>query len=148
MSRSDTPDGMAAASDNPASRKLSGPIEAALTELIGVALEAVGTHDPRLVEALAAVRAAVAREVLPAEMTPEIREVLGLMNFRTGPLVHLFRAAGADILAKCEDEQAFVLFRFLHLALKHGAGWHAASVADVQETLAGAKARMPAEARS
>ncbi len=146
MSRSDAAAGTA--SDNPASRKLSAPLETALAELIDVALEAVGTHDPRLVDALDGVRAAAARELLPAEMTPEIREVLGLMNFRTGPLAHLFRAAGADIRTKCEDEQAFVLFRFLHLALKHGAGWREASVTDVQEALAVAKTKLPAESQS
>ncbi len=146
MSRSEIP--ASAAADNPASRKLSAPIEAALTELIGVALEAVGTHDPHLADALAAVRAAVAREVLPAEMTPEIGEVLGLMNFRTGPLAHLFRAAGADIPTKCEAEQAFVLFRFMHLALQHGAGWREASIVDVQAALAIAKTKLPAEPAS
>lgn len=89
-----------------------------------------------------------APHVLPAVMTPEIGEVLGLMNFATGPLADLFRAAGAEIPRKIEAEQAFVLFRFLHLALKHGAEWRVASNVDVQEALAAAEARMPAEARS
>lgn len=60
---------------------------------------------------------------LPDEMTPAIRDALGLPNFRTGPIAHAFRAAGADIKTKCEDEQAFVLYWALKLAIQHGISW-------------------------
>jgi hypothetical protein len=79
--------------------------------------------------------------VLPETLTPAVREVLGLMNFRTGPLAHVYQAAGHEIPKRCEDEQAFVLHRFLLLAIKHGADWHKASVADVDAALAVAKER-------
>lgn len=60
---------------------------------------------------------------LPNEITPALREVLGLPNFTTGPIAHAFRAAGANIRTKCEDEQAYVLFWLLKLAIEHGDNW-------------------------
>ena len=67
----------------------------------------------------------------PATMTTALADVLGLPNFRTGPIAHVYRAAGADIRTKCEDEQAFVLDRFLRLALEHGEDWRTAAEADL-----------------
>lgn len=61
--------------------------------------------------------------VLPAEMTPAIREVLGMMVFSTGPIAHGFRAAGIDIPRRAEEEQAFVLFWLLKHAIKAGDDW-------------------------
>lgn len=80
---------------------------------------------------------------LPREMTPAIAEVLGLPNFRTSPIAHLFRAGGAEIKPKCEVEQAFVLWRFLHLAILHADNWAAFADADIQATLARVKAARP-----
>lgn len=68
----------------------------------------------------------------PATMTAALAELLGLMNFRTGPIAQVYRAAGAEIRTKCEDEQAFVLDRFIRLALEHGDGWRAAAEADLK----------------
>lgn len=68
----------------------------------------------------------------PAKATPALFDVLGLPNFRTGPIAHVFRAAGADVRTKCEDEQAFVLDRFLRLAIKHGDSWREAAEADIK----------------
>jgi hypothetical protein len=56
-------------------------------------------------------------------MTPAINDALGIMNFHSGPIAHAFRAAGFQINPKCEDEQAFVLFWALGLAIKHGDEW-------------------------
>ena len=78
--------------------------------------------------------------VLPREMTPAIAEVLGMPNFRTGPLAHLFRAGGADISKRCEPEQAFILWRFLHLAILHGENWYRFADADIHAALARATA--------
>lgn len=61
--------------------------------------------------------------VLPAEMTPAIREVLGSMIYMTGPIAHGFRAQGCAIPRKAEEEQAFVLFWLLKHAIKHGENW-------------------------
>jgi hypothetical protein len=44
----------------------------------------------------------------------------------------VYRAAGAEIRTKCEDEQAFVLDRFLRLALEHGDDWRTAAEADLK----------------
>lgn len=66
--------------------------------------------------------------VLPSEMTPAIREVLGMMIFTTGPIANGFRMAGCEIQKKAEEEQAFVLFWLLKHAIAHGDDWrkHAA----------------------
>lgn len=68
----------------------------------------------------------------PATMSAALAEVLGLPNFRTGPIAHVYRAAGSEIRTKCEDEQAFVLDRFLRLAIEHGEGWRTAAEADIK----------------
>ena len=78
-------------------------------------------------------------EIWPLALTNPLREVLGLMNFRTGPIAHLYRAAGDDIPPKCEDEQAFVLHRFVRLALEHGQKWREAAEADLRA----ARGRLP-----
>ena len=131
-------------SDNPASRKLPDPIEAAITVLVDVAQSTDGMmlEDERNVAAaVEQLRETICPSLLPAEMTPEIREVLGLPNFRCGPIADVFRAAGHSIEAKSEKEQAFVLFRFLHLALRHGSGWFAESCMDLDAALEAAKGR-------
>ena len=43
-----------------------------------------------------------------------------------------------------EEEQAFVLFRFLHLALQHGPGWFAESCIDLTAAQDAVKAKMAA----
>lgn len=69
-------------------------------------------------------------------------DVLGLPNFRTGPIAHVYRAAGAEIRTKCEDEQAFVLDRYLRLAIGHGDEWRTAAEADLKAAYARAEASM------
>ena len=73
---------------------------------------------------------------LPEVMTPAIAGVLGLMVFEAGPIAHLYREAGFDILRKIEAEQAFVLWRFLPLAIIHGDGWREYSSVDLDAQLA------------
>jgi hypothetical protein len=63
----------------------------------------------------------------PKALTPELRDVLGMMVFQLSPVAHLFRDNGADIKRRAEDEQAFVLHWLIGLVLEHGPGW--ASVA-------------------
>lgn len=60
---------------------------------------------------------------LPETITPAIRDALGVMNFQTGPIAHALRADGHNIKTKCEDQQAYVLFWFLKLAIQHGDDW-------------------------
>lgn len=81
--------------------------------------------------------------VLPDQMTAAIGEVLGMMVFRSGPLAHIYRAAGFDIPRKCEDEQAFILHRFLPLAILHGDAWWDHSSRDIDVQMAKVKDRTP-----
>ena len=66
-------------------------------------------------------------------MTPAIAEVLGMPNFVCGPFAHGFRMAGADIKRRSEDEQAFVLWRLLHLAILHGDKWREFATCRLQD---------------
>ena len=130
----------------PAGQKLPEAIEAAIETLIHCTADALSANpidDPRVEDALDAVRAAVRPSLLPLELTPELVEVLGLPTFRCGPIADVYRAAGHDIAVKLESEQAFVLFRFLHLALRHGPGWFAESCLDLA---AAAEAKQPSGA--
>lgn len=61
--------------------------------------------------------------VYPADVTPALQRVLSLMCFQLGPYAHLFRAAGAAIKTRAEDEQAYCLHWLIKLALAHGDAW-------------------------
>lgn len=68
---------------------------------------------------------------LPATMTPEIAEVLGLMVYNTGPIARSLRLKGHKIEEKAEVEQAHVLWWALALVLKHGAEWKKVATAEL-----------------
>lgn len=79
--------------------------------------------------------------------TDAAQTVLGLPNFRTGPIAHVMRAGGAQIRAKCEAEQAWVIQWLLELVLEHGDEWGEVG----QEQMAAARERAatpPAESPS
>jgi hypothetical protein len=61
---------------------------------------------------------------LPAQLTPPLRRVLGMMLWETGPIAHAMRATGHDVARKAEDEQALVMHWLLGFVLAHGADWH------------------------
>lgn len=77
----------------------------------------------------------------PDQVTPALREVLGLMIFTTGPIAHAFRDAGEDIPTNVEDEQAFALHWLIGLALRNGSAWKSIAAARIDEVVAAAKAR-------
>lgn len=56
----------------------------------------------------------------PAVMPPGLEDILGMMTFETGPVAHLFRAAGQQIARKVEAEQAFILHWLVGLWFQHG----------------------------
>lgn len=56
-------------------------------------------------------------------LNDETRFILGLPNFRTGPMAHRLRELGHDIKTKCEDEQAYAIHWMLTLLEEHGAEW-------------------------
>ncbi|MDF2601176.1 MAG: hypothetical protein K0Q54_3999 [Methylobacterium brachiatum] len=92
--------------------------------------------------------------IFPRELTPEVRDVLSIMCFEAAPIAHAFRASGrAEINARAEDEQAFVLHWLLTIALEHGTGWrkHAGDilevvVAEAKATVAARKEALATEA--
>jgi hypothetical protein len=59
----------------------------------------------------------------PEQLTPELREVLGMICFQCAPIAHAFRAAGADIATKAEAEQAYVIHWLVGIVLRHGKDW-------------------------
>lgn len=81
-----------------------------------------------------------AAQMYPNEMTPALHQVLGLMNFQTGPLADVFRQAGHNVPRKCEAEHAFVLHRLIKLALEHGEAWQGIFGKELTEVTAAVKA--------
>lgn len=67
----------------------------------------------------------------PDTLTPNLTEVLGMMNFHAVPIAHIFRAAGAAIPEKTENEQAFVLDFLIRLVIKYGDGWKSMANAEI-----------------
>jgi hypothetical protein len=96
-----------------------------------------GNAAPDLAKAvadqLAVARAGTAERglIYPAEMTPELRHVLGMMCFQLARYAHLFRSVGADIKTRAEDEQAYCLHWLIKHVLAHGAEWADHAEADV-----------------
>lgn len=76
---------------------------------------------PRIVEALA--RPAAGTLTYPADITPDLHRVLGMMCFQLARYAHLFRSVGADIKTRAEDEQAYCLHWLIKHVLAHGAEW-------------------------
>ena len=60
---------------------------------------------------------------IPAQLTPELRDVLGMMCFECGPIAHAFRATGVEIKRRAEDEQAFIMHWLLTFVAAHGSAW-------------------------
>lgn len=68
----------------------------------------------------------------PPELTEDLKEVLGMMLWDTGPLAGLLRAAdGKPIPRRAEDEQAFVLHWLVGLVLEHGPEWKPRAAAEI-----------------
>ncbi|WP_143811007.1 hypothetical protein [Paraburkholderia piptadeniae] len=61
--------------------------------------------------------------IYPADITPDLHRVLSLMCFQLASFAHIFRAAGAEIKTRAEDEQAYCLHWLIKLVLTHGEGW-------------------------
>lgn len=96
---------------------------------------------------LALREAGVSAHGFPLKLTPDLRDVLGIPNFQTGPMAHAFRDAGrAEIRTKCEDEQAFILHWLTTLLLEHGADWRRHAGEALQPVIEAAKAARAAKA--
>lgn len=76
----------------------------------------------------------------PAEITDELRDVLGFPNNQCWSLASSFRNAGlADIPPKAEAEQAYVLHWLVGMVLKHGANWRVFASKELDAVVAKAK---------
>lgn len=58
--------------------------------------------------------------LFPKVATKEIDEILGMQCFQFIRTAQIYRELGFEIKKRAENEQAFFLFKFLHLALVHG----------------------------
>lgn len=61
--------------------------------------------------------------VFPRELTDDLRNILSMMMWNTGPIAHALRAGGVEIKTRAEDEQAHVMHWLITLALEHGSTW-------------------------
>jgi hypothetical protein len=82
-----------------------------------------------------------AKRAYPQEITPELRDVLGMMNFETCPIAHGFRDAGASIPRKVEEEQAYVLHWLIGHVLTAGPDWRKAAAIDLKAAADAIKAK-------
>ncbi|WP_289298252.1 hypothetical protein [uncultured Reyranella sp.] len=80
-------------------------------------------------------------------LNPDLVEILGMPNFRAGPIAHLFVAAGEEkIEPAAETEQAFVLHWLLGLYLEHGSDWKPIASEKIRTMIAKVRAAKAAEA--
>lgn len=84
----------------------------------------------------------------PAALTPALRELLGFMCFELGPMAHAYRAAGQyvgadglELKTRAEDEQAFMLHRFLCHWVTAGDNWRASMREELGPVIEIAKAK-------
>lgn len=72
--------------------------------------------------------------LFPTTITPAIRDVLSMMLWHTGPIAHAFRADGQEIPTRAEDEQSYVMFWALKLAIQHGENWRAVGTEELKQS--------------
>jgi len=82
-------------------------------------------------------RAPAPADAWPEKLTPELRAILGFMCFQLGAPAHLYQKAGefvcseGELKKRAEDEQAFMLHKFIGYWFKHGSAWAEAAQADL-----------------
>lgn len=69
----------------------------------------------------------------PQELTDDLRDILSMMMWNTGPIAHALRDGGQDIKRKAEEEQAEVMHWLIGLALEHGSEWRAKASDRIRE---------------
>ena len=77
----------------------------------------------------------------PKELTPELRDVLGMPNFRCGLIAHIHRAAGVEITPRSEDEQAFIIHWLVGIVFEHGADWRKIASEQLKALVASVEAK-------
>lgn len=90
--------------------------------------------------------------IWPPGLTEPLRRILGMMCFQIGKYAHAYRDAGEFVDLGCkpltssaEDEQAFILHRWIGYWFDHGDGWEAAAVADINRAAKKANERNAAK---
>lgn len=78
--------------------------------------------------------------IFPRELTPILRNVLGIVCYRCAEAAEMYRKCGYIIETSAEDEQAFVLHRAIIHAIEHGAGWNKAMNDEIKAMLESKKA--------
>lgn len=83
------------------------------------------SQEPEPSSAGYAENATPATDVLefPRKLTEDLRDILSMMMWNTGPIAHALRSGGADIKTRAEEEQAHVMHWLITLALEHGSAW-------------------------
>ncbi len=77
----------------------------------------------------------------PELLTPELRHILGMMCFQLGKLAHAYQRASEFIGVegpldkRAEDEQAFMLHKWIGFWFSHGAEWQGAAGADLTRVI-------------
>lgn len=73
----------------------------------------------------------------PELLTPELRQILGMMCFQLGKFAHAYQYAGefvgteGPLNKRAEDEQAFMLHKLVGYWFSHGEKWHEAAGDDL-----------------
>jgi len=77
---------------------------------------------------------------LPDHLTPVLRDILGFMCFQLGSMAHTYQAAGMfegaegmPLKKRAEDEQAFMLHRFLVHWAKSGDDWRKSMAEELEQ---------------
>lgn len=104
---------------------IAGVLQAMLNDGVGFAMGILEADKPEILELIKTmvVPPAPAGPVLPDEMPDAVRDAFSMMPWNSARIARVFREAGYTIKTRCEDEQAFVLWWALRLALQHGDKW-------------------------
>ncbi|MCZ4341546.1 hypothetical protein O4H52_08035 [Sphingomonadaceae bacterium G21617-S1] len=68
----------------------------------------------------------------PGALDGDLLDILGRPNFACAGFIPIYRLAGFDIPKRAENEQAFFIHRCILAWAKHGAGWHAAMIEEME----------------
>lgn len=85
----------------------------------------------------------------PDKLTPALRYILGRPNFQCGGVAHAYQAIGEFVDSdgqplekRSEDEQAFVLHRFVEVAMRNPDDWREAINREVRRVADAAQAKL------
>lgn len=112
-------------------RQLRSEVEAFLATDPNAIRVCEGGGPENLAASLAATISQIRSRTLPKELTPELKEVLAFDFHEAKKIADRFRANGAAVEDRFEEEQAFVVWWLLGYALKYGPSWRTNAAADL-----------------